>query len=124
MAEEIVKDNDYTLSVIQTAQEELPSNYSNTIPTHKASLTRTFNFLSEQVTTITRDTVSSPMFNGSGGDAATAVTSQMIIQNFSDFDSTKEIELMREKLKEMGGTPPETTATLDKVRISAAIAGL
>ena len=115
MAEDqFVKDNDYTLSVIHSDKEILPGNYSNAQQVRKFSLTRIFNFLSQQVTTLTHDSIASPMYNSTGGDASAAISTQTIIQNFSDIDSKEEIKLMREKLVELGGHPPELSFDLGK----------
>ena len=71
---------------------------------YTSSITRTFNFLSEQVTTIARDVTAQAGGYKSGGSSA--VTQSMTIENFSDFDSTREIEAMHKALVNSGGTPP------------------
>ena len=44
---------------------------------------------------------------GAESGSAVSVSTQIIIQNFSDIESPAELEFMRQKLLEMGGTPPE-----------------
>jgi hypothetical protein len=102
MSEEFIKENDHTLAVVN----EETVNHRNISSGGKwgTSLKKTFNFESAQVTTLYREWI----YYGSGyHDASAALTSQMHIQNFSDFDSKAEIERMRAKLKELGGNPPD-----------------
>ncbi|MBI1216826.1 MAG: hypothetical protein GC185_13565 [Alphaproteobacteria bacterium] len=98
---EYQKEDDYTLLV------------TNDVPGAGGTLCRYFNFAAESVTTIynAKSEMTKSMKAGSydGGVSvavSTALTSQMTVQKFSDFDSDREIELMREKLVEKGGTPP------------------
>lgn len=92
------KENDYTLNVTT----EYWSGYSSS----SRSLTRLFNFKSQQVTTLSREWIS--VSNG-----ATS-SQQMNIQNFGDVQSQEEIKFMREKLIELGGHPSELDATPGK----------
>jgi len=112
MSEEFKMDNDYTLSILQSASEKLNSYSSSYAAIQTSSLTKTFNFQSAQVTTIVRDSLFESHGSESGGSAA--ISTQMIIQNFSDIDSKEEIKLMHEKLVELGGHPPELSGTLKK----------
>ena len=111
MSEEFVKENDYTLSVVKQEVMELPS-YGSYNAQRTLSLTRTFNFMSAQVTTVIRDSLFESHGSESGGSAA--ISTQIIIQNFSDIDSKEEIKLMHQKLIEMDGKPPALPGTLDK----------
>lgn len=79
------KINDYTLSVVT----DFGRMYSA-----DPELRRIFNFRAQQVTTIYSMRYSQ------------TVSSNMHIQNFSEFDSLDEVEQMRKKLLEMNGTPP------------------
>ena len=112
MTETFIRENDYSLSVIQETEETL-NGRSYYATKQKFSLKRTFNFLSAQVTTLARESIISP--SSSSSDATlSSLSMQMIIQNFSDFESKEEIRLMHEKLKELGGKPPELSFVLDK----------
>ena len=104
--EQFVKENDYTLSIIQKTEE------NDDGVTQKFRLTRTFNFAAAQITTITSSMVYESRGSSAGGSAATSA--QTTIQNFSDIDSKEEIKLMHEKLKELGGNPPELSFELGK----------
>lgn len=105
MPSRYIKEDDYTLLV------------TNTLPSG-GTLSRFFNFASEQVTTVyeRKEALSDKQNAGysSSPAVATAVSvalaSQMSVQKFSEFDSPAEIELMREKLAKMGGTPPASNA--------------
>jgi hypothetical protein len=109
--EKFVKENAYTLSVVSEDRVVIHNNATGYDSGSSASsLTKTFNFLSAQVTTIARDSLFEWRNSQAGGSAATST--QMIIQNFSDIESKEEIKLMREKLVEMGGTPPELSFEL------------
>ncbi|MDE1151027.1 MAG: hypothetical protein PW788_00690 [Micavibrio sp.] len=105
------KEDDYTLCA------------STTVIGSKGVFSRYFNFAAEQVTTIfsERAELSTNKAAGSsqGGVAvavSVALTSQMSVQKFSDFDSQVEIDLMRAELKKLGGNPPEMNATPGKSR--------
>jgi hypothetical protein len=96
------KYTDYTL--META--DLPNG---------GSITRMFNFAAATVTTIfqqkaDRHEQQKSWINGASvavSDAVSvALTSQMQVQKFSEFDTTVELELMHKKLRELKGTPP------------------
>ncbi|MDD9900208.1 MAG: hypothetical protein OXT65_04445 [Alphaproteobacteria bacterium] len=93
-------DNDYTLRVTTT------SGGSN----NNQVITRLFNFLSAEITTIV--TESKEDRNCSRADSL-AVSTSSHIRNFNDLTSTREIELMHQKLKETGGTPPPLDEVLE-----------
>jgi len=96
--EELVKDNDYTLSVVRKGSwYDSGVNFSSRI-------TRTFNFLAAQVTTSTRDMTWQPGGYKSGGSSGVSTT--MTMQRFDEFQSDAEIRLMHAKLVELGGKPP------------------
>ena len=108
-----VKEDDYTLCV------------TSAVPNSRGSLSRYFNFAAEQVTTIfteraeLKDSKASGAYDGSVSVAVSvALTSQMQVQKFSDFDSQGEIELMREKLIFLNGKPPASSGGLPKARVS------
>ncbi|MDP2206727.1 MAG: hypothetical protein Q8K65_10535 [Alphaproteobacteria bacterium] len=103
MKETFAKLNDYTLLQTLRAADEETSAWGASFYV-KSQLTRSFNFLSAQVTTISRDIT----FQSRGADAggSSSVSTQTIIQNFSDIQSDAEIRLMHEKLKEKSGNPP------------------
>lgn len=93
-------DNDYTLSEIITRTPEEPNSFSG-----RSVITRTFNFLAQQVTTHVRDSVlgnSGGYKSGGAGNVSTAFTQQ----HFEDFRSDAEIVFMHKKLKELKGNPP------------------
>lgn len=102
MTEEFKKDNDYTISVVTETSNKTKGEYA----VESASiLTRTFNFLSAQVTTTKQDSIYQS--RGYHGGGSSSIATQMFIHNFSDIQSYGEIKLMHAKLVEMGGTPPE-----------------
>ncbi|MDY0008425.1 MAG: hypothetical protein RBS08_01840 [Bdellovibrionales bacterium] len=103
MNEKLIKINDYTIAQQLDAPHENISGYGDGIYI-RARITRTFNFLAAQMTTVTRDLA----YEGRGGSAggSSAISTQTIIQNFSDIQSDAEITLMHGKLAELGGKPP------------------
>lgn len=107
--------NDYTLVVsLHEKRREDGSLYKPSM-TIEHTLTRTFNFLAGQVTTLTQDRIYQSIDDKAGGSAAVAVTNH--IQNFSDIQSSKEIELMHGNLIKLGGKPPalgDVLKTIDK----------
>lgn len=118
--ERFIKENAYTISVVKQTENLHRGDHASDKICERFTLTRTFNFLSGQITTIACGNV----FQSRGADAggAAAVSTQMAIQNFEDVQSLKEIQLMREKLVEFGGTPPELSEILpvmDKKAIMA-----
>lgn len=103
MQERLTKINDYTLlQTLRPADEETDA-WGSTFYV-KSQLTRSFNFLSAQVTTISRDVTFQSRGSEAGGSSS--VSTQAIIQNFSDIQSDAEIRLMHAKLKELRGNPP------------------
>lgn len=97
------KEDDYTLRV------------TNRVPGAEGTLCRYFNFAAAQVTSIFSAKVEKEDHRKEGysnpavaTSVSVALTSQMQVQNFGDFDSDVEIEMMREKLVELGGKPPAT----------------
>ena len=109
------KEDDYTLLVVTTDTTPLRS-YGSYNTEKVSNLTRTFNFMAAQVTTVIHDSLFESHGEHSGGSAA--VSTQMIIQNFSDIDSKEEIKLMHAKLVELGGHPPELSFDLGKRPLS------
>lgn len=103
MKEELIKLNDYTLIQKTEAPDVTRSGYSGGLKV-LSQVTRTFNFLSAQLTTTTRDVT----YESRGGEAGgtSAVATQTFIQNFEDMQSPREIAYMHAKLKEMNGNPP------------------
>ena len=105
MATKYIKEDDYTLLV------------TNALPSG-GTLSRFFNFASEQVTTVyeRKETLTDKQNAGYSSSPAVssavsvALASQMSVQKFSEFDSQVEIELMREKLQKAGGTPPPSNS--------------
>jgi hypothetical protein len=91
--------NDYTLSVTNDFERQERAD---------PELRRIFNFKAQQVTTIFSQWYSS------------SVSNSMAIQKFSELDSLEEVELMRSKLKELGGDPPGLTPALPKASIRQA----
>lgn len=96
-------ENDYTLSVTRVTDDNRQAGYS-TIQV-KSSLTTTFNFLAQTVTYETRENLVQE--SGYKLQGAVAVSTQMAIRNFSDFDTQAEIDMMRAELIARGGNPPE-----------------
>lgn len=89
--------NDYTLSVTTDFERQERAD---------PELRRIFNFRAQQVTTIFSQWYSS------------SVSNSMSIQKFSELDSLDEVELMWQKLKAMGGNPPELpSSSLSKASI-------
>lgn len=76
----------------------------------KGTLSRLFNFAAATVTTLYHE--KETVYYCS--DISTALTSQMNIMRFSDFDSVAEIEDMRKILVEKGGKPPELDPMLTR----------
>ena len=117
MPTEYKKEDDYTLVA------------TNTLPTG-GTISRFFNFASQQVTTIFREKaeVSGEMraYGSDGGVSvarAVALTSQMQVQKFSDLDSAVEVSLMHDRLVQAGGHPPALADILDKPKSSVAKLG-
>ena len=106
MSETFTKKNDYTLTVTNDESRVLQEVDDVLNVQITSSLEKTFNFLSAQVTTVTRERIFQPRGSSSSG-AAASVSIQMIIQNFSDIQSPEELKLMHRKLVELGGAPPE-----------------
>lgn len=100
-----IKDNDYTLTVEMAEEQKQPGYYDYVVPKLVSSIRRTFNFLSAQVTTVTRDWAYQKVQDGRAGSSS-AVSTTTHIQNFNDVQSAAEIKLMHAKLTEMGGRPP------------------
>ncbi len=103
------KEDDYTLCV------------TTSILNSRGSLTRYFNFAAEQVTSVFSERAELKDSKAAGGydggvsvAVAVALTSQLQVQKFSDFDSQTEIELMREKLISLQGNPPAASGSLPK----------
>ncbi|MEZ0261245.1 MAG: hypothetical protein ACAH80_09560 [Alphaproteobacteria bacterium] len=97
--EEFVKANDYTLVVSQVYATEKLS---------KPTLTKIFNFAAQEVSTIYERG-----YAREGMGVGFAITRES--KNFSELDSLDEVALMRAKLVDLGGHPPELP-TLSKPR--------
>ena len=110
MTEKFTKDNDYTISVITESSIEHKSENAGDKIYQVSSLTKTFNFLSAQVTMTRRDSIFQSRNTQGGGSAS--VSTQMIIQNFRDIQSYAEIKLMHQKLRDLDGKPPELSEVL------------
>lgn len=106
-SETFTRDNDYSLSA-----HSRTSSYESGM-TFSSRITRTFNFLAQQVTTVTRDMIyqPAPSYQSGGSSSVTATTT---VQRFDEFQSDAEIRLMRQKLVDMGGHPPEIEITPGK----------
>lgn len=104
MQENFTKINDYTLRQTWEEPEQKMPGYSVGLKIF-SRITRTFNFLSAQVTTQTRDIT----FETRGPDAggSSSVAAQTVVQNFNEFQSDLEIRAMHKKLVELEGRPPE-----------------
>jgi len=115
---EYTADNDYILSEITTRTVSEPNSFSG-----RSVITRSFNFLAQQVTTHVRDTAlgnSGGYKNGGAGGISTSVTQQ----HFDEFRSDAEIIFMHAKLKELEGNPPpieEITRSLGKKHAAPAL---
>jgi len=114
MKEELIKLNDYTLVQKTEAPDETRYNYNGGLKV-LSQVTRTFNFMSAQLTTTTRDVT----FEGHSGAAGgtSAIATQTFIQNFGDMESGREVAYMHAQLTALGGTPPpleEITGGLNK----------
>lgn len=101
MATQYAKEDDYTLLV------------TNTLP-DGGTLSRFFNFAAEQVTTIYGNTVQKestikPNYSSQSGSTSVsvAVTSQMALQKFREFDNETEIRFMFDKLVGLKRKPPQ-----------------
>jgi len=110
------KINEYTLSV------------RDDVLGTEGHMTRVFNFAAATVTTIYREKAEMSEKRGYESAPAVAVsvalTSQLHIHKFSDFDSDAEIELMRQQLVRLGGRPPQNPVTLaGKRKLTVAAAG-
>lgn len=103
MKESFDKINDYTLRQTLTEPEQILPGYTSGLKVH-ARITRLFNFMAAQITTVTRDMT----YESRGGDAggSSSVATQTSIQNFSDVQSGLEIRAMHQKLIELKGKPP------------------
>lgn len=114
MKEELIKLNDYTLVQKTEASDTTRSGYSGGLKVLSQTM-RTFNFLSAQLTTTTRDVA----YEGRGGDAggSTDIATQTFIQNFDDMQSGREVAHMHAQLIALGGNPPpleEITGNISK----------
>ncbi|MFN7113793.1 MAG: hypothetical protein ACK4PK_05470 [Alphaproteobacteria bacterium] len=103
MHEKLIKINDYTIAQQIDAADERIGGYGDGLYVY-ARITRTFNFLAAQMTTVTRDMTYESRGGSAGGSSS--VSAQTLIQNFSDIQSDAEIRLMHAKLKEKSGNPP------------------
>jgi hypothetical protein len=111
--EDYVKNNSYTVSVV-TTQTELLDNYDGQGLSHKSTVTRSFNFLAAQVTTVTRDLVYQSKGYHNGGSAA--VSTNTIVQNFDEVAAAGEIRLMHDRLEKLGGHPPPLEEVLPEAK--------
>lgn len=118
MATKYTKENPYTL----LALDEVPGG---------GTLSRYFNFAAEQVTTIFRERAelkeTIKAYQSSGGNAvaaSVALTSQMHVQKFNEFDSAAEIEFMHAELVRRGGKPPALNELPGKQKRPAGISKL
>jgi hypothetical protein len=112
--ETFTKENDYTLG-----QHWSEATDHGDYTVDKVKLSRYFNFLSCQVTTLFREKLTEPGTNDVAGMGA--LTSQLKIQNFSDIESPNEIRLMHAKLLEQEGKPPPLDEVLKTVSKPAAV---
>lgn len=98
--EKFIADNDYTLSVVTTQRPTEDSSFKS-----YTTITRTFNFMAQQVTTHVRDA----LLGNAGGykyGGAGSIANSVTQQHFDEFRSDAEIIFMHAKLKELGGNPP------------------
>jgi hypothetical protein len=104
--EDFTKENDYTLvTELKESHSEGSGSWGESKACLVSSIRRTFNFLSAQVTTVTRDWAYQRTLEGTGGSSS-AVSTTTQIQNFDDVQSNAEIKFMHAKLIGMGGKPP------------------
>jgi len=111
MKEKFTRVNDYTLLQTLRADDEETQAWGSPFYI-KSQLTRSFNFLSAQVTTTSRDVTFQSRGSEAGGSSS--VSTQTIIENFHDIQSDAEIRLMHEKLKQLKGNPPPLEEVLPK----------
>ncbi len=105
MKETFEKINDYTLRV-DVQMLNTNSQISSSEMRRTVTLSRVFNFEAAQVTTIgTSATVVVPRQGYSGG-AGVSDTMDVTVTDFADLSSTRELERMHAKLRDLGGTPP------------------
>lgn len=104
--QEFVIDNEYTLSQITQRSLSDKNGFSSA-----TVITRTFNFLAQQVTTHVRDTALGDSGGYSRGGAG-GVSSTLTQQHFEEFRSEAEIIYMHKKLVELGGKPPAIAEVL------------
>ncbi len=110
MKESFEKINDYTIAHVVELADTDKSHY-NTNEKHRTALTRVFNFESAQITTIgTSATVTFPRPGYSGG-SGTSDSMQVVVTDFADLSSSRELQRMHAQLKKMGGKP----AALDDI---------
>ena len=99
MMETFNKVSDYTLRIDHSHRE---GSYDG-VERH-SGYTRSFNFLSRQLTTTHRDWLVEGRGSNAGGSSA--IAAQTFIESFDDLPSDAEIKLMHAKLVELGGRPP------------------
>lgn len=101
MAEKFTMENEYTLGV----RRELPSG---------GTLTREFNFAAETITTLyervvrEKESIGNSYSTSAAASTSVAVAAQLTEKKFSELDSLAEVEIMREKLRSLGGNPPQS----------------
>ncbi len=100
MAEKFEKMNDYTLLVSSDLSRVAGYLHGGRV------LTNIFNFQTRQKTTIYDHVIS---YN-----TQMSVASQMQIENFKDIECKDEVIAMHEKLRELGGNPPDMPDILTK----------
>ena len=99
MSEKFNKENDYIVSLTLESESTSQDSFKRT-----AQIKKIFNFLSAQVITIYTESMGQERGYNTGG--SDSVSTQMVVQNFSDLDSIAEIEMMHRKLKSLGRSPP------------------
>lgn len=103
------KEDDYTL-------------LATTYTASGGTISRYFNFASQQVTTLyerkerEKDTAGS--YQSTSTSVAVALASELTVQNFSELDSLAEVKLMRDELVKLKGNPPELPDAQDKKAIA------
>jgi hypothetical protein len=123
MKESFEKINDYTIAhVVELADTE--NSHYNTSEKHRAALTRVFNFEAAQMTTIgTSATVTYPRPGYSGG-SGTSDSMQVVVTDFADLSSSRELQRMHAQLKKMGGKPPALDDIIGGINKKPSLGGL
>lgn len=104
---DFIKESDYEISVQNKEKEIFHSSASSSISDmiERSELTRTFNFLSEKITTVHTKAICQAATYKDGASSA-AIAMNTSIEYFRDLPSLDEVKMMHEKLITLGGRPP------------------